>query len=60
MGWNFISEKCHNPLLINLSNKVDFTSYIHITCSPNLHNTLAVTNYGYEFSSIIVSNNIFQ
>ena len=60
MGWNFISEKCHNPLLINLSNKSRFY-FVHSYhfVPQNLHNTLAVTNYGYEFSSIIVSNNIF-
>lgn len=60
MGWNFINPDQKHSLLSNLDNQSRFYfvhSYHFIPKDPI--NSLAKTNYGYDFTSIIFSRNVF-
>lgn len=60
MGWNKISPTVVNPLLLNLENQNRFYFVHSYHFVPDINeNILATTNYGYNFCSIINSNNIY-
>lgn len=54
MGWNYVQQKNISPILANLENdsRFYFVHSYHVVCE-NPINSIAVTNYGYEFTCII-------
>ena len=60
MGWNYVDIKSKNKLTLDLIQKSRFYfvhSY-HVVCEDK-SNVMMVTNYGVEFTSAIVKNNVF-
>ncbi|RLE42913.1 imidazole glycerol phosphate synthase subunit HisH [Candidatus Woesearchaeota archaeon] len=60
MGWNSIIIKKDNPLLRGIQDKAwfYFVHSYHLDCEDEAIIS-ATTHYGYEFPSIIMSNNLF-
>jgi glutamine amidotransferase len=59
MGWNFIKVKQSNPIFADMppDPRFYFVHSYYVACK-NEQNVLASTEYGYEFVSAIVSDNI--
>jgi glutamine amidotransferase len=59
MGWNSITQKKNSKLFddISLDSRFYFVHSYHLTCNEEL-DSLAETNYGYNFVSAIEKNNI--
>jgi len=59
MGWNFVAPSAtHSPLQVDSPNRFYFVHSYYVECA-NAENILCTTNYGGNFTSGIVSNNIF-
>ena len=60
MGWNTIKILNESPLLKNINNdtRFYFVHSYHVNCKIP-ENITAVTNYGYDFPSIIQKGNIY-
>lgn len=60
MGWNTIKVKKSNKLLNEIPKNAQFY-FVHSyhVCPKYDKNILATTNYGYDFTSVVVDNNIY-
>lgn len=60
MGWNFIKQENDSPLLKDLDEdyRFYFVHSYHVVCE-NIKNSIATTNYGYDFTCMIEKENIF-
>jgi len=59
MGWNFIKREQDNPIFTDFDEETRFyfVHAFHCICHHK-ENILAITNYGYDFPSMIVKGNI--
>ena len=59
MGWNSLSVRKPHPLFADLEteNRFYFVHSYHVVCA-DMGNVLAHTNYGYDFASAVVKDNI--
>jgi glutamine amidotransferase len=59
MGWNTLQIRRSHPLLSDLGTdpRFYFVHSFHVQCSDN-GKVLATTNYGYDFPSVVVQDNI--
>lgn len=60
MGWNTIHPMSSNPLLVNFSNnsRFYFLHSYYFQCN-NQNDTIAITEYGIQFSSAVNHKNIY-
>lgn len=58
MGWNNLEITHPTPLLRDFSAN-DYVYFVHSYAAPVSENTLAVTNYGEEFSAVVQRGNVF-
>jgi len=58
MGWNTLNILRPSPLLSDFTED-DYVYYVHSYCAPVSDNSLATTEYGNTFSSVVQRDNIF-
>ncbi len=60
MGWDFIEQKNDSPLLTGMkeASRFYFVHSYHVVCE-NEASSIAVANYGYEFTCMIQKNNVY-
>lgn len=59
MGWNTITPCQSNPIFFNLGEnpKFYFVHSYHVVCA-NQENVLATANYGFDFTAMVIKENI--
>ena len=58
MGWNTLGGLCDDPLLRGV-NSGDYVYYVHSYAAPISANTIATSNYGEPFSTIVRRGNVY-